>query len=128
MGIRKAISIFLLTLYVGLQLRVYTPYADYLLNQEYIAAVLCEEKDDPISTCAGSCYLVKELKEKQEESQEKQLPQRSELNISIAHLYTISEIEFNITSMALICELKSFDTHIAKQYALDIPTPPPRLV
>ncbi len=128
MNVRKAISVFLLALYVVLQLRVYTPYADYFFNQEYIAAVLCEEKDDPISICAGSCYLVKELKDKQEQSQEEQLPQRSKLNISITHLYTISNLEFSINSIAHTCEFKPFDAHIAKQYSLDIPTPPPRLI
>ncbi len=126
MGARKAIAIFLFTLYVALQLRVYTPYIDYLINKEYIATVLCEEKDDPISICKGSCYLIKELKQKQEESQNKQLPQRIKLNLPFIH--TTSNLEFNVNNMAIRCKFNAFDTHIAKQYALDIPTPPPRLV
>ncbi len=128
MNVRKAISIFLLTLYVALQLRVYTPYLDYYLNQEYIATVLCKEKDNPISVCGGSCYLIRELKETSEKSQEKQLPQRYKLDLTFAQLYAISNLEFNINGMEDACDFNSFDIHISKQYALDIPTPPPRLV
>ena len=40
-------------------------------NQDYIAKVLCEKKDEPITVCGGKCYLVKELKKTEEKGNEK---------------------------------------------------------
>jgi hypothetical protein len=36
-------------------------WIDFKINQEYIAANLCIEKDIEESTCKGSCHLKKEL-------------------------------------------------------------------
>lgn len=38
------------------------PVLDYLLNYNYIVKELCENRDKPISTCNGKCYLEKQVK------------------------------------------------------------------
>lgn len=38
----------------------------YFINQEFIAAELCENKDAPEMECNGKCYLKKELKKDEE--------------------------------------------------------------
>lgn len=40
------------------------PFATYIgfyANRSYIASNLCENKDNPVSDCHGSCYLTNEL-------------------------------------------------------------------
>jgi hypothetical protein len=42
-------------------IRPHYPVLDYLVNYDYIATQLCENKDQPILDCNGKCYLIKEL-------------------------------------------------------------------
>lgn len=44
-------------------------YMDFCLNRNYIAQNLCENRNNPDSHCAGSCYLKKELKKDSEQQQ-----------------------------------------------------------
>ncbi|GGB76160.1 hypothetical protein GCM10007424_15210 [Flavobacterium suaedae] len=37
------------------------PVLEYVLNYEYIATELCENKDEPELKCNGKCHLMKEL-------------------------------------------------------------------
>lgn len=43
------------------QFRQSIVHLDYVVNKDYIAKVLCIEKDVEESTCAGQCHLKKEL-------------------------------------------------------------------
>jgi hypothetical protein len=44
---------------------------NFLINQEYIAANLCENIDKPVLKCNGKCHLAKELaKEEKKEKKE----------------------------------------------------------
>lgn len=47
--------------------------ADFKINQEYIAKVLCINKDEPQKGCNGQCHLSKQMK-KTEEKEQKQTP------------------------------------------------------
>jgi len=46
---------------------------DFKINQDFIAAVLCINKEKPITMCNGKCYLSEQLK-KAEEQEEQQAP------------------------------------------------------
>ncbi len=50
-------------------------YAGFELNQKYIAAKLCENRDKPWLNCKGRCYLMKKVKqaEEKERSAERQI-------------------------------------------------------
>ncbi|MBS4059307.1 MAG: hypothetical protein KG029_02800 [Bacteroidetes bacterium] len=50
---------------------------NFRINQEYIARVLCENKDKPELKCNGNCQLTKQLKE--EEQKQQQLPPQLKL-------------------------------------------------
>nr|WP_294869711.1 hypothetical protein [uncultured Pedobacter sp.] len=41
-------------------------YAGFELNKNYIASVLCENRDKPMMHCNGKCYLMKKLKQAEE--------------------------------------------------------------
>jgi hypothetical protein len=49
-------------------------YAGFELNQKYIAANLCENRDKPWLHCDGKCYFMKKIKqaEEKEKSEEGQ--------------------------------------------------------
>lgn len=49
--------------------------ADYLLNYDYIAKVLCINKDKPEMHCNGKCHLAKQLQ--QQDEQEQKSPSKS---------------------------------------------------
>jgi hypothetical protein len=44
--------------------------ADYLLNYDYIAKVLCINKDKPEMHCNGKCHLAKQLQQQDEQEQQ----------------------------------------------------------
>lgn len=51
----------LLGLYGLTLLQAYVPHANYWMNRDYIASVLCENIDKPELDCNGKCHLVKEI-------------------------------------------------------------------
>ncbi len=47
----------LLNLYLLALIQPALPVLDYLINYDYILSELCENRDKPILTCNGKCYL-----------------------------------------------------------------------
>jgi hypothetical protein len=56
------ISSFLLTVLTAYLIIPVLPVIDYLLHKDYIAKNLCVNRNKPHSCCKGKCYLVKQLK------------------------------------------------------------------
>lgn len=54
-------SYFFIFLYVGALLRPIVPIIEYNINYDYIAKVLCINKDEPVLKCNGKCQLAKEI-------------------------------------------------------------------
>lgn len=52
-----------LNLYLLALIQPALPVIDYLVNYNYIVTELCENRDKPILTCNGKCYLEKQVKE-----------------------------------------------------------------
>lgn len=46
-------------------------YAGFKINQQYIAATLCENRDKPSMHCNGQCYLRKQLNKTADSQQNK---------------------------------------------------------
>lgn len=61
--------------------------ADYFLNKNYIAEVLCLNKQKPAMHCNGKCYLSKKLKE-QEKQEQAPTAKKSKIEVEI---FTLSE-------------------------------------
>mgnify|MGYP001816228116 CR=1 FL=1 len=70
---RTVLSIFLLVIFLLQSLVKVGILLDYQINQEFIATILCINKDRPKSTCKGQCYLTQQL-EKADDNQKKELP------------------------------------------------------
>ncbi len=56
------LGIFFYLLYLLAMVRPLIPIIEYHANYDYIANVLCENKDCPYLECNGKCYLEKQLK------------------------------------------------------------------
>jgi hypothetical protein len=61
--IRRLVAVTLLLAMISANLSTLFVYAEFKVNQKYIAAALCENKDKPQLNCQGKCYLMKKLKE-----------------------------------------------------------------
>ena len=60
--------------------------AYFHLNREYIAKVLCENRQRPELKCNGQCYLAKKLKQ-QEDNKDKETANRVQ-NLPVLQLFT----------------------------------------
>ena len=58
---------------------------DFKIHQDYIAEVLCINRDEPITMCNGSCYLKDRLQEAEEKEQE-QIPEGLKQKVEILYL------------------------------------------
>lgn len=103
------------------------PFLDYYFNYDYITEVLCINRNQPISTCNGKCYLAKKLKQSQETSKPEKSVPKAELEktpmlssgyvIKINTHYNLDPNWKNIGYLA-----KSM-----KQVFISPPTPPPKV-
>lgn len=66
---KRVISCFLLAVFLCQTFANAAVIGSYLLNKEYIAKYLCENKAKPAMKCNGKCHLKKML-QKQEEKQQ----------------------------------------------------------
>ncbi len=57
-------------LYLLAMIRPLIPIIEYHSNYDYIANVLCENRDKPYLECNGKCYLEKQLKKANHENHE----------------------------------------------------------
>lgn len=64
----RGIAVFLLLQMLIQSLGSLKVHLAFALNQDYISAELCEQKEVPENECQGSCYLKKNLKKEQESS------------------------------------------------------------
>ncbi len=54
---------------------------EYAMNQEYIARILCEKKENPDNACQGQCHLKKEIREDaRKQSQNHKLTEEFQFN------------------------------------------------
>lgn len=79
--------------------------AYFQLNKEYIARVLCENRDRPELHCDGKCYLAQRLKT-QQEKQDQQTTERVQ-NTPVLQLYTQPFIQFDFQPLRTVLRTKT---------------------
>lgn len=70
---------------------------DFKINQDFIAKVLCINREKPMSTCNGKCYLSEQLK-KIEKQEEKQAPTSKKERLDIVSYYLAGGV-YNFLSL-----------------------------
>lgn len=80
--------------------------AHYQLNKEYIARVLCENRDKPELHCDGKCYLAKRLKA-QQDRQDKETTERVQ-KMPIMQLFCQEGFQFSFGTKPDLTTLPDF--------------------
>ncbi len=70
-----------LNLYLLAIIQPALPIVEYLVNYNYIANELCENKGKPSLSCNGKCYLEKQVKKQQNLDQDQKMPQPPKLDL-----------------------------------------------
>jgi hypothetical protein len=123
---KKLIAIPLLIFYLTALLKPIIPYIDFAINKEYIAKVLCINKDKPVMQCGGTCHLTKQLKKATEEepNSKQNTPTKTEYKVN---LFVHSTKEWQQTAIGEDEKTYSFyNSYILSQFLAQPPTPPPK--
>lgn len=59
------------------------PVVEYVVNYDYIANVLCINKEKEASTCNGKCHLGKEIAKDYDNNTKKNKPVKAEFNFGL---------------------------------------------
>ena len=104
---QKALAYILL---IAVLLPMVSPWgtiAYYRANREYIARVLCENRDKPQLHCDGQCYLAKRLKA-QQDKQDKETTEHVQ-NVPTFQLFCADYPAFHFLPVAeIVCQPVGF--------------------
>jgi hypothetical protein len=89
--------------------------AYFNINRNYIAKVLCENRDRPQLNCNGKCYLAKKLKQ-QQDKKDKETTERVS-NSPVAHLFCLSLSHFLFTPDCFIQTIKPAFGYLVRIYS-----------
>lgn len=89
--------------------------AYYHVNKDYIARVLCENRDKPQLHCDGQCYLAKKLKT-QQDKQDKETTERVQ-NTPLLQLFCQANQPFQFNSSAVDLPVVSLPNYLLRVYA-----------
>ena len=64
----------LLNLYLLVLVQPALPVLEYLVNYDYIVNELCENREKPILTCNGKCYLGDQVEKQLDRGTDQQVP------------------------------------------------------
>ena len=101
-------------LYLVAMVQPIMPLIEYNYNKEYIASVLCENRDKPELACNGKCYLNKKIKQSiDHNSHDHSLPQIDLSKYPVAPVdyfaYTINELKIFSADKFSVAEFTSQD-------------------
>lgn len=84
---------FLINIYILAIVQPALPVLDYLLNYNYIVSEFCENRDKPILTCNGKCYLEKQVEQQLNLSHNKEAPNPPKVDYE--KFISIKEVHLN---------------------------------
>lgn len=99
--LHRALAILLLFALVGTNFSWLLVYAGFNANRTYVATALCENKARPSMHCNGKCYLMKKLREADE--QQKSEGRQNQKNLSQESILKAGfTIKFHASFLAII--------------------------
>ncbi|WEK17534.1 MAG: hypothetical protein P0Y49_12080 [Candidatus Pedobacter colombiensis] len=115
----KPISVLLLFSLLSANFANLFVFAGFELNQKYIAAELCVNKNRPELHCNGKCYLMKKLKQAQDKEQKQerqaqktQIQDAVVVNPQVFKRYALAETKLHIPgSMGMPQSIKNSIFH-----------------
>ncbi|MBP8793398.1 MAG: hypothetical protein KBE41_04485 [Lutibacter sp.] len=124
----QVLGIFFYLLYLLAMVKPLVPIIEYYANYEYIATVLCENKDKPYLECNGKCYLQKQLKEVNHNNHDHKstVPQ---INLDDYPMSPLDQFSYELSGSELISQINYGSTRVTFQdFTLSLLKPPPQVV
>lgn len=82
--LKKALAILMITAILLPNLTKVGILIEFTIHQDFIAEVLCINRDKPASTCEGKCYLSQKMK-KAEEQDKKPIPTNFQERLQVVY-------------------------------------------
>ncbi|MGH1366077.1 MAG: hypothetical protein ACRBF0_21135 [Calditrichia bacterium] len=101
------------------------PVIDFQMRWDYIAKNLCVNKDNPISTCAGKCYLNKKIKQSSDEGENNPTSSSQLLAKDNSPHYTTTGIDY-AGRLQTLHKNPVVATTLSPQHDPSIEIPPPQ--
>lgn len=98
---------------------------DFKINQDFIAEVLCINREKPMMMCNGKCYLSKQFA-KAEEQEEKQAPINKKERFEVVYYCGKSAFDFLFYTNCYLTKLNPawIDEFYTSSFIADIFRPP----
>lgn len=123
---RKVLVTILFVCYWAVMLGPFVTYVSFYANRSYISANLCENRDNPVSECHGSCYLTKELAKTVEVKTDEQ--QKTPESLVVVHAFSphtaFETIQFSSPTFTAVCFEEQQDIPESIPYFNTILDPP----
>ena len=123
----QVLGIFFYLLYLLAMVRPLVPIIEYHANYNYIATVLCENKDKPYLECNGKCYLEKQLKEVNHDNHEHKstVPQ---INFDDYPVSPLDQLSYQLKDFKELNSEKSYFVNFTSQDFFKSVFKPPQVV
>ena len=121
---KKILTYTFILLYLTAMVKPVLPVLEYVLNQDYIAEVLCINRDKPMLNCDGKCYLAKMIKEQQEEEHQ-DIPSADLREYPIGF---VSILSCNFEKVIIATTLISFYQNLKEEQFLSTVYHPPNYI
>ena len=84
-----------LNLYLLLLIQPVLPFIEYFVNYDFIAQELCENKNKPVLSCNGKCYLEDQVKENNTSLEHhQQIPEMPSIDLSTLPVFLLVKNSF----------------------------------
>lgn len=125
---KPLISILFLSIFALSAIKSYLPYADYIINYDYISKELCENKKKVELRCAGKCHLGKELEKASDENTLPNKQNRKKINLKEV-LFSSAQIEYSLfVANNIQLKTNTFYQSLLPNVFTDIDVPPPKFI
>jgi len=91
-------------------LRPVAPFVEYVINYDYIAKVLCINKDKPELSCNGKCQLMKKLAQQEQDDYNS-----LEINMEEYPIGFVSVLQLNNSFITTLQKVNNYA--FAKEYS-----------
>lgn len=112
---KRALSYILLTLYLINIFGVLWPYLEYAANKEYIAKVLCINKDVAELNCEGKCFLAERIKTEQQQRDKETTLNDYEVKLYLTQ--TTAQVPFKLFKQLTARHQKNITIHFQTYYS-----------
>ena len=114
----------MLIIFCAAEMSSLMPYAQYYLNYDYIADVLCINKEEPMTMCYGKCYLNEQLEKSS--ATDETTPPLMEIKWEKQPLVFSDFLQYPLDADFHNLKTLSFEQSFpVKNHASKPPTPPP---